>query len=121
MTESDGPIYDETVLAALRDATGDDEAFILDLVRTYVAEGDEHLATITAAAEASDAAAMVPAAHTLKSSSAALGAMRLASVCRGLEEAARAGRTDGFASDAQRARDTWRDTIGAFHAAGLTT
>jgi HPt (histidine-containing phosphotransfer) domain-containing protein len=121
MMDTDAPIYDEGVVAELRAATGDDDDFILDLVATYLAEGDEQLATITAAAEAADAAAMVPAAHTLKSSSAALGAMRLAAVCRGLEDAARAGRTDGFAAAAQRARDAWTDTIAAFRAGGLTT
>src|SRR5687768_12148750 len=116
MNDDNVPVFDETVIGDLRNATGDDEAFILDLVATYVAEGDEHVARITAAAEAADAAAMVPVAHTLKSSSAALGAMRLSAICRGIEEAGRAGRTDGFAVDAERARDAWRETVEALRA-----
>jgi two-component system, sensor histidine kinase and response regulator len=119
LSDHDVPVYDETVIAGLRAATGDDEAFIIDLVATYMAEGDEHVARIAAAAQTADAGAMVPAAHSLKSSSAALGAMRLSAICSGIEAAGRAGRTDAFAADAERARDAWRETVEAFRAAGL--
>ena len=42
----------------------------------------------------SDAAALADVAHTLKSSSASLGAERLASLCRRLEKAGREERLD---------------------------
>ena len=118
MTDLELPAYDATVIAELLGATGNDAAFIRELVGTYLAEGDVLLARMAAAAEAGDSAAMVPAAHTLKSSSAALGATRLAAICRGIEEAGRAGRTEEFAREAQGARDAWAETVAALRSAG---
>jgi two-component system, sensor histidine kinase and response regulator len=46
--------------------------------------------------EAGDAAKVKMAAHTLKSSSAALGAMALADLCKEAEVVARAGRLDSM-------------------------
>ena len=43
------------------------------------------------AAEADDANALVRSAHTLKSTSASLGAQRLVEICRALEAEAREG------------------------------
>ena len=113
------PLLDGAVLAELRDATGGDEEFIVDLVETYVTEGAANLDGILSAAAAGDPAAIVRPAHTLKSSSASLGAMRLSAIARALEEAGRAGRSDGLAEDAELARSTWLETLGAFVAAGL--
>ena len=90
MTDED-PVLDPVVLDELRESVGNDEEFISDLVATYISEGDEHLAAMEAAAEAGDAAAIVRPAHTLKSSSAALGAMRLAQIARDIEMAGRSG------------------------------
>lgn len=117
MTLDGAPILDHAVLNELRDATGGDEAFIVDLVETYVSEGAVNLEGMIAAAEASDPAAIVRPAHTLKSSSASLGAMRLADICRGIEEAGRTDRADGLADDVELARTTWQQTLDAF--AGL--
>ena len=36
-------VLDPAVLDELRESVGDDEAFIADLVATYVGEGGEHL------------------------------------------------------------------------------
>ena len=40
MNPDGAPVLDHGVLAELRAAVGDDEAFIIDLVETYVTEGD---------------------------------------------------------------------------------
>jgi len=114
------PLLDEAVLEELRVATGDDEAFLLDLVETYLSEGEEHLRGMAAAVEAAEPAALVRPAHTLKSSSASIGAMRLSAICRTIEEAGREGRDDGLARDVELARVTWADTVAALAAAGLT-
>ena len=113
------PVLDEGVLQDLRASVGDDEAFIVDLVETYVTEGATNLDGIMAAAAAGDPEAMVRPAHTLKSSSASLGAMRLSAIARGLEAAGRSGVSDGLAEDAELARSTWLATLEAFAAAGL--
>ena len=113
------PVLDEGVLEDLRASVGDDQAFIVDLVETYVTEGATNLDGILAAAAAGDPEAIVPPAHTLMSSSASLGAMRISAIARGLEEAGRAGVSDGLAEAAELARSTWLETLEAFAAAGL--
>ena len=72
-------------------ATGDDIGFVRELLETYLADTPAQLDAMTAAVEADDAAALVRPAHTLKSSSASLGAMRLSSRARELELAGRSG------------------------------
>lgn len=113
------PLLDEGVITQLRAATGDDEAFIVELVETFVSEGATNLEGVLAAAAAGDAAAIVRPAHSLKSSSASLGAMRLSGICRGIEEAGRQSRTDTLQADANLARETWNATLDAFADAGL--
>ena len=72
-------------------ATGDDIGFVRELLETYLADTPVQLDAMTAAVEADDAAALVRPAHTLKSSSASLGAMRLSARARELEVAGRSG------------------------------
>jgi HPt (histidine-containing phosphotransfer) domain-containing protein len=112
-------LLDDAVLAELRSVTGGDDAFILELVETYVAEGTANMEGMLAAAAAGDPAAIVRPAHTLKSSSASLGAMRLSAIARAIEEAGRAGASERLAEDVEQARSTWLATLEAFTAAGL--
>lgn len=120
MTADQAPILDDAVIAELRESTGDDEEFIRELVDAYIGEATGYLDAMTAAAAAGDPEAMVRPAHTLKSASATMGAMRLAAICRGLEEAGRDGRTDAPTGDAQAAQAVWTETLEALTAAGLT-
>ena len=117
----DTPILDDAVLAELRDSTGGDDDFVRELVEAYVSEATGYLAAMTAAAEAADAAAIVLPAHTLKSSSATLGAMQLASISRGIEEAGRAGHGADLAGAVEQARSAWTVTLAALVAAGLAS
>jgi two-component system sensor histidine kinase/response regulator len=98
--ETDPPVLDESVLGELLESTGDDQAFVEELVATYVADAATHVQEIAAAVEADDADALVRPAHTLKSSSATVGAVRLATVARELEIAGRSGSLDAAARDA---------------------
>jgi HPt (histidine-containing phosphotransfer) domain-containing protein len=91
MPHPDGPILDEGVLAELAESTGGDIGFVRELIETYLADTPAQLDAMTAAVEADDADALVRPAHTLKSSSATVGAMRLSSVARELEMAGRTG------------------------------
>jgi HPt (histidine-containing phosphotransfer) domain-containing protein len=114
------PILDLAVIDELRAATGDDDEFLADLIATYVGEGTEHLAAMSAAVAAGDSAELVRPAHTLKSSSASVGAMRLAELCRGIEASARNGQADGTVAEAvAQAAALWADTLEAFAAAGF--
>jgi HPt (histidine-containing phosphotransfer) domain-containing protein len=111
-------ILDQAVVAELRDSVGGDEAFVMELVDAYLAEGPSDLAAMDAAAAAGDAAALIRPAHTLKSSSAAVGAMRLAAISNQVEFAAREGRVDQAGVEA--AGSVWAQTVAALTAAGLT-
>jgi histidine phosphotransfer protein HptB len=91
MPEPDAPIVDDRVLTELTESTGGDIGFVRELVETYIADTPAQLEAMTSAVEADDADALVRPAHTLKSSSATVGAMRLSSVARELEMAGRAG------------------------------
>jgi HPt (histidine-containing phosphotransfer) domain-containing protein len=121
MTIDDTPILDDAVLAELRDSTGGDDDFVRELVEAYVSEATGYLDDMQRAVTAGDVAAVVRPAHTLKSSSATLGAMRLAGISRGIEEAGRAGSADGLVDDVERAHATWNQTIEALRAAGLAS
>ncbi len=113
------PIIDQQALDALRDSVGGDDAFVADLVSTFLAEGADHLAQLEAAAANGDVAASVRPAHSLKSSSAALGAARMSHISREIEMAGREGRGDGLALSVDSARSTWTATVAELKARGL--
>ena len=82
---------DPAAFAHLLEITGDDLEFVDELIDTYLDDGAVQLDAMRSAAEASDVAALVRPAHSLKSSSANVGAMALAETCRSLEADGRAG------------------------------
>jgi HPt (histidine-containing phosphotransfer) domain-containing protein len=111
---ADAPILDEAVLAELLASTGDDVTFVRDLLGTYLAETPEQLDAIGSAIEADDAGALVRPAHTLKSSSATLGAMRLSGLGRELEMMGRSNALDTTAQAANNAANqAWQATSDA--------
>jgi signal transduction histidine kinase/CheY-like chemotaxis protein len=67
------------------------------IVGLYLDSAPELIRQMNAAAERSDAPAMQKAAHSLKSSSANVGALQLSALCSELEMMARANNTDGVA------------------------
>lgn len=91
MSEPELPVLDEATLGDLVMTTGDDPAFVRELVETYLHDTPELMEAIGAAVETDDAAALVRPAHTLKSSSATVGALRLSAVAREMEMAGRSG------------------------------
>ena len=99
------PVLDEAVLAELSASVQGDRSFVVELINAYLADGAAHVDAIEAAIAADDAAALVRPAHTLKSSSATVGAQRLAAASRELEMAGRSG-SIGSAS-AATLREGW--------------
>jgi HPt (histidine-containing phosphotransfer) domain-containing protein len=93
----DAPILDESILADLLASTDGDAAFVRELVETYLADVPVQLAGIADAVAAADAAALVRPAHSLKSASLTVGAVRLSSIARELEMAGRSGALDDSA------------------------
>jgi two-component system, sensor histidine kinase and response regulator len=115
--EPDVPIVDERVLAELMASTGDDIGFVRELVDTYLADTPTQLEAMTVAVDADDADALVRPAHTLKSSSATVGAMRLSAVARELEMAGRSGGLDGASRETLEAAQTeWQAAADAIAA-----
>lgn len=116
MTEPDLPALDASVLDELLAAVDGDRAFVIDLIETYLADGDMHVAEIESAVASADAIAVVRPAHTLKSSSATVGAGQLAATARALEVSARSGALDDAADDAASLRATWDRAVAALRA-----
>lgn len=117
MPEPDVQVVDERILAEVMASTGDDIGFVRELIQTYLADTPVQFEAMTAAVEADDAASLVRPAHTLKSSSATVGAMRLSSVARELEMAGRSGSLDAAArAGLDAARAEWQAAADALDA-----
>jgi HPt (histidine-containing phosphotransfer) domain-containing protein len=89
MTDERAAPLDPGVLSDLRSSVGDDQGFVVELIDAFLADGAEQLSAIGKAVATGDAEALVRHAHTLTSSSATLGALRLAAIARELELAGR--------------------------------
>jgi len=90
---------DLTVLASFCQEMGDTgREVIVELIDYYVAEAPQLLQTIEAAMSQRDREAMQRAAHGLKSSSAALGALYLNQLCQELETTAPSASIDQLAA-----------------------
>jgi HPt (histidine-containing phosphotransfer) domain-containing protein len=118
VNEPDRPVVDASVLDELRTSVEGDTGFVRDLIEAYVTDSAGHVDAIEAALAAGDAATLVRPAHTLKSSSATLGATPLAATARTIEMAARA---DELGADEVRAaaptiRGQWEATVAALRA-----
>jgi HPt (histidine-containing phosphotransfer) domain-containing protein len=115
--EPDVPVLDERILTEVLETTGDDIAFVRELVETYLADTPTQLEAMTTAVDSDDADALVRPAHTLKSSSATVGARRLSSVARELEMAGRSGSLDATVRGRlEAAHSEWQEAADAFAA-----
>jgi PAS domain S-box-containing protein len=95
--EAEGSV-DPVVLAQLGDrAQGGDPAFLAEVVALYLEQTPRHLAALRGAVEHQDANTLTRAAHTLRGSSASLGAVRMRALSERLEAIGKAGATDGAA------------------------
>jgi HPt (histidine-containing phosphotransfer) domain-containing protein len=82
---------DPSALEHLLEITGGDLAFVDELIDTYLDDAAGQLDDMRTAAAGGDADAMVRPAHSLKSTSANVGALALAELCRALEADGRTG------------------------------
>ncbi len=99
---SDRPLLDRTALDAIRALQSEAAPDLLaQVVRLYFESAADMLTRLRAGLAAGDHEAVRIAAHTLKSSSANLGAAVLAEMCKQLELAARAGSLGPGLPDAQ--------------------
>jgi HPt (histidine-containing phosphotransfer) domain-containing protein len=88
---SNGRVWQPEVLEKLRDQLGDDDGVMaLEVIKVYLVQARELLAQIEVAARESDEYQLRGLAHSLKGSSATVGASRLAAVCERIEHASSA-------------------------------
>ncbi len=87
-------VIEQSVLDELLASVGGDAAFLVELIDTYLADAPSQLAQLRAALAAGDADQFRRAAHTLKSSSASLGAQPLSATAKELEMMGKAGALD---------------------------
>lgn len=110
-------VLDADALGNLREMTGDDPAFLAELIDTYVVDAGRLLASMRHAVLAGDAPGLRRAAHSLKSNSATLGATELAALCRVLEEQAKSGAMDGADDLLAQVRAAYAEVEAALRAA----
>jgi HPt (histidine-containing phosphotransfer) domain-containing protein len=82
---------DPNAMTRLLEITGGDVAFVDELIDTFIEDATAQLDSLRAAGAATDVAALLRPAHSLKSNSDNVGAAVLADLCRSLEADARAG------------------------------
>jgi HPt (histidine-containing phosphotransfer) domain-containing protein len=111
-------MIDEHVLDELRESVAGDIGFVADLVDAFVTDSAGQVDAIDAAIAANDADALVRPAHTLKSSSATLGATQLSATARTLELAGRSGslEADETRTAASAVRSEWEGATAALRA-----
>ena len=85
------PVLDQTMLEELREIAGDETIRIISL---FLEDAPRLIAALEKAAAVPELDAMRDAAHTLKSSSANVGAMALSAAAKRVELGARAARLD---------------------------
>ncbi|MBM3128561.1 MAG: Hpt domain-containing protein [Chloroflexi bacterium] len=92
---------DRNTLERLRFLQDGEHDYLGELIATYLESAPELLGALRAAIAGGSATATQKAAHTLKGSSASLGATTLAAHCHALELQARGGTLDGAAAQFQ--------------------
>ena len=91
-----GPAIQKASINQLRQFGGDE--LIQKVVATFLATAPERIKAIRAGIVASDAAKISGEAHSLKSSSGQLGALKLAELCEQAEQDANSRKFDGMAA-----------------------
>lgn len=95
---SDGTVIDMAVIDGLRELGGEDDPGLLtELIEMYLADAPVRIREVQSALATGDIPTLERAAHTLKSSSANLGARTLSSISKEIEELARKKQTSGIA------------------------
>jgi HPt (histidine-containing phosphotransfer) domain-containing protein len=100
---------DPAVYFALAEIMEDEMASLVD---DFLSSTDQLLVQLAAAESARDPRAMKLQAHSIKSSAAAIGAMRLSELACALEARAASGRFDGLAASSAALRDEFARASG---------
>jgi hypothetical protein len=92
-------VLDASALAQLRALDPDGKLCLVEKIfNTYITAAQELLEQLDLAVQACDAATVRRVAHTLKSSSSSIGALKFAALCADIEASIQPGRTVDFSS-----------------------
>jgi histidine phosphotransfer protein HptB len=86
---------DTQVLESLLDMLESDQEVLAEIINCYLVESPKIVATMQTSVTNEDADTLYKAAHSLKSSSASLGAMNLYQLCLQLELKGKSGNLEG--------------------------
>jgi HPt (histidine-containing phosphotransfer) domain-containing protein len=92
------------------------EDFLVDLIDVYLEDTPNRIAQMRGAVGGGETDTLIREAHTLKSSSANVGAMRLSALAKQMEFAWRSGDFAGMADDVQRFQDEFIQVKAALEA-----
>lgn len=111
------PVLDNDTLQTLRALGGDDDpGLLVEIIELYLDDAKTHVANLRAALNSGDVRLLERTAHTLKSSSANVGARCLSKVCMELEQAVRNAKLDAAPSLIASAEVQFRDVQEALRA-----
>ena len=95
-TKTESAILDDRVLDSLRSLAGAKaKTFLAKIISEYLEDNPQKLEAIRQAIQSNDVRALRQASHSLRSSSANLGAITIADLCKQLENLARSGTIQG--------------------------
>ena len=93
---NESPVLDMNVVKSLKELGGEDDPNLFrELVELFLTDARANVEKLTEALEQEDPTAMQRVAHTMKSSAANVGAMRMSRLCSEIEKLCRAGSIDG--------------------------
>ena len=90
---NDDPVIDQNTISELKATVGDD--FVVELIDTYLEETPRLITELEQFLAKQDAVAFGRTAHSIKSSSASLGALSFAALARELEMMGKSGELAG--------------------------
>ena len=109
-----GNVLDQSVLASLRELQDEgDPDIVAEVGGLFMKHSPDKVKAILEAAEKSDAKGLQMAAHSLKSSSAYVGAMRLSALARELEMMGRSGTLEGARESAETLQEEFNRAVKA--------
>ena len=106
-------ILDNSIIAELREVMEDG---FDEIITTFLEKSPELMDRLQDAEEVGDITAMAGPAHSLKSSSANMGAMKLSALARAIELAVRAGDPESALAAYHRMSTVFRATCAALRA-----
>ncbi|MFT7667562.1 MAG: HPt (histidine-containing phosphotransfer) domain-containing protein [Planctomycetota bacterium] len=114
MKEYNQTVLDFDVIEGLRELGGeDDPGLVLELIEMFLDDAPNHLDDMMMSMKSSNAELMQRSVHTLKSSSANMGAIRLPQICNEMEQLAQNADINGYRKLTSTCLDAFKEVDAA--------